>query len=170
MAENEALDHVRQPGFLGKHHAVSNMSEYVPGALLWSKVVMICIVGRFVLHETERILHLSDIMVKGSCTYEKHIRFDAPGCSLGHVHDLERMLERTRCLLGKFDEQRVIGVGEFCKLRLRHKPEYPLEQEDQRIQRHREHGSDKQEEHLAEEIVLLHVVDQTEADVCQQQA
>ena len=73
MGLYEIHDHIRKSVPVGESKSVGDMAYYFLGTFLRSKFGMIVHSCRCILREALRIGYLSYVMVKGTCTHQKHI-------------------------------------------------------------------------------------------------
>ena len=83
-------------------------------------------------------------MVERAGAHQVGVGIHGPRHGVRHVHHLQRMLEGARRFLLQLADHRVGDVAELDEPGIGHQVENALEQIDERIARHREHGADEQ--------------------------
>ena len=93
----------------------------------------------FILDKALRIHGLSDVVVHCPGTDQENIGFDASGCGVSEVHDLERMLECSRRLLRQYPQQLVVRVAQFLQAGIGNQAENLLHKIDERVSSNGKH-------------------------------
>ncbi len=152
MGNDKLLYHTRKVGLLSYGKAVGNMPDDVLGTVRRRKPLVVMRPESLVLNEAQRIGCLAYIMVQRAGTHKKHIGTDCTGSGIGHIHNLKRMLESARSLVGKFPEQLVVGIAQLYQTRIGHKRENTLKKIYQRISGH---GEERPETQIKQRLVVI---------------
>ena len=118
---------------LGKGKSVTDMPYYFLCALLWSQSGMIFHTRGLVFRKALRIADFPDVMIKRTCTHERHIGINRPGRGIRKIHNLKAVLECARSLVRKHAKKLVARITQFHKLRRRHQHEHLFKQVYERI-------------------------------------
>ena len=142
VSGDEILDYFGEIVLLGQLQPVRHMADDDLGTLLIAQILVRIDSTRLVLGEEHRILHLADVMIQCSGTYQLAFGSDTVGCFRRKVGNLHGMLEGAGNCLGHAAQQAVVDVGQFDQGDIGGKAKRLFHQEEQGIGEQQQHSVD----------------------------
>ena len=155
VSGDEILDYFGEIVLLGQLQPVRHMADDDLGTLLIAQILVRIDSTRLVLGEEHRILHLADVMIQRSGTYQLAFGSDAVGRFCRKVGNLHGMLEGAGNCLGHAAQQAVVDVGQFDQGDIGGKAKRLFHQEEQ--------GIGEQQQHSVNDEISVHA----SVDFCQ---